>query len=82
MIFLFPSDTTRFQGQAVRRARFAMSCPVDLYDRLVRNDNLKRTLGDVVGITNEQGWQETSDEAEATLTTPLGFTLRLTYQPR
>jgi hypothetical protein len=77
--FLLPSETTRFEGKAVRRARFEMSCPVDLYDRLVGSDNLERTLGNIVGTAHQQDWQETSDEREATLITPLGFTLKLTY---
>lgn len=80
--FPLPRETTRFEGRAVRRARFAMRCPVDLYERVAGTDNLDSTLGDVVEIVNEQEWHETSDEVEATLTTPLGFTLSLSYLPQ
>jgi hypothetical protein len=80
--FLLPGETTRFEGQGVRRARFSMTCPVDLYNRVAGTDNLERTLGDIVETASEQEWHDTSDEIEATLTTPLGFRLSLAYLPK
>lgn len=80
--FLLPRDATRFEGRAVRRASFSMSCPVDLYDQLVKTDDLERTLGHVVETASEQEWYEKSNEIEATLITPLGFSLNLAYLPQ
>ena len=80
--FLLPRQTTYFEGQNIRQARFAMTCPVDLYERLVGNDSLERTLRSIVEVANEHEWEEASNEVEATLTTPLGFTLKLAYLPQ
>lgn len=59
-----------------------MTCPVDLYDRVVGTEDLGRTREDIVETANEHEWRETSDQIEAALTTPLGFTLSLSYLPR
>src|ERR1043165_7341415 len=40
------------------------------------------TREDIVERANEHEWRETSDQIEAALSTPLGFTLSLTYLPR
>jgi len=79
--FLLPRGTTHVGAQPVSRARFAMTCPLELYDRVAGTEDLEGTLGSLVETAGEREWHEDSDETKAILTTPLGFTLSLAYLP-
>lgn len=59
--FLLPRGRTHVAGQPVSRAKFAMTCPLDLYDRVAGKDDLEGTLGNLVETAGEREWHEDSD---------------------
>ncbi len=77
--YLLPHDSAQFAEVPVRRARFTMSCPLSLYNTLIEAEDLERALRAIVIRAKKSEWHEDHDDHGATLTTPLGFTLRLEY---
>lgn len=74
-----PTGALTLNDREVSTIDFEMSCFKDLYIELISSTDLNSTLLTLANAAHQRKWVSKSTEHTATLISPLGFTLNLSY---